>query len=99
MTEKQLVSLKPHISERHKFFLGGSLVGMGRVVAGFPLEHPIDAVKVQWQAQPQFKNEFSIIRHIYQTKGVRGFYAGSLPNMTRLLVRNSYKYPLIVGLP
>ena len=51
MTEKQLaVSLKPHISERHKFLLGGSLVGMTRVLAGFPIEHPIDAVKVQWQA-------------------------------------------------
>ena len=49
MTEKQLrVPLKPTISEHNKFLLSGSLVGMTRVVAGFPLEHPIDAVKVQW---------------------------------------------------
>lgn len=30
---------------------------------------------------------------------MRGFYAGALPNLTRLITRNSYKYPLIIGLP
>ena len=40
------------------------------------------------------------MRHIYSTKGLlRGFYAGALPNMTRLIARNSYKFPLLVGLP
>lgn len=28
-----------------------------------------------------------------------GFYSGSLPNLTRCIVRNSYKYPLMIGLP
>ena len=38
--------------------------------------------------------------NIYQSKGIiKGFYAGSLPNLTRLVLRNSYKYPLLVGLP
>ena len=50
MTEKHLRVSLPQIPERVKLLLGGSLVGMTRVVAGFPLEHPIDAVKVQWQA-------------------------------------------------
>ena len=83
-----------------KFYLGCSAIGVGRVVAGFPFEHPIDAIKVQWQSQPKFKNEYRIIQHIWQTKGlVKGFYAGSLPNLTRLIMRNTYKYPLLVGLP
>ena len=30
---------------------------------------------------------------------MRGFYVGSLPNLTRLIARNSYKYPLLIGLP
>lgn len=30
---------------------------------------------------------------------MKGFYAGSLPNLTRLICRNSYKYPLLIGLP
>ncbi len=30
---------------------------------------------------------------------MRGFYAGALPNMTRCLMKNTYRYPLLVGLP
>lgn len=30
---------------------------------------------------------------------MKGFYAGALPNMTRCLLKNSYRYPLMVGLP
>ncbi len=39
------------------------------------------------------------MREIYETKGIRGFYAGALPNMSRCLVKNTYRYPLMVGLP
>lgn len=28
-----------------------------------------------------------------------GFYAGALPNFCRCLLKNSYRYPLMVGLP
>ncbi len=40
-----------------------------------------------------------MIREIYKSKGLKGFYAGSIPNLTRSLVKNSYRYPLMVGLP
>lgn len=30
---------------------------------------------------------------------MRGFYAGSIPNLTRLVCRNAYKYPLLMALP
>jgi hypothetical protein len=39
------------------------------------------------------------VREIYHNKGVKGFYAGALPNMTRCILKNSYRYPLMVGLP
>ena len=39
-------------------------------------------------------------REIYITKGVwNGFYAGSIPNLARCLLKNTYRYPLMVGLP
>ena len=41
-----------------RLYLGSSALGVARIIIGFPLEHPIDAIKVQWQAQPHFKNEF-----------------------------------------
>ena len=39
------------------------------------------------------------MRDIRQNKGIKGFYAGSIPNLTRCLLKNSYRYPLMVGLP
>ena len=82
-----------------RLYLGSSALGVARIIIGFPLEHPIDAIKVQWQAQPHFKNEFQIIQHIYAQKGFRGMYVGAVPNLTRLIIRNIYKYPLLIGLP
>jgi hypothetical protein len=69
------------------------------VTLGFPIEHPIDSIKTQWQAKPYLKNELQIVKYIYNEKGWRGFYAGALPNLTRCIVRNSYKYPLLIMLP
>ena len=88
------------MNKKGKMYLGSTLVGMGRVLVGFPLEHPLDALRVQWQAKPHYRNEYQIAKSIYESKGVvKGFYAGSLPNLARLMLRNSYKYPLLVGLP
>ena len=30
---------------------------------------------------------------------MKGFYAGAVPNMVRCVLKNSYRYPLLVGLP
>ena len=41
-----------------------------------------------------------IFRQIYHEKGVyRGFYAGSLPNATMRMLKNVYRYPLMIWLP
>ena len=46
------------------------------------------------------KHELAIARDIYARKGLfKGFYAGSLPNLTRCILKNTYRYPLMVGLP
>jgi hypothetical protein len=31
------------------------------IFLAFPLEHPIDAIKTQWQARPHVKNELAVI--------------------------------------
>ena len=37
---------------------------------------------------------------IYKEKGfLQGFYAGSLPNLGRIMIKNVYRYPLMIGLP
>ena len=74
-----------------------SISGMLRGIVGFPLEQPLEAIKTQWQAQPTHRNEYLIAKQIYQQKGiVQGFFAGSTPNLARILFKNFYRYPLMV---
>jgi hypothetical protein len=40
-----------------------------------------------------------VFRDIKAKKGVNGFYAGSLPNFTRMVLKNVYRYPLMISLP
>ena len=40
-----------------------------------------------------------MVKDIYSRKGIKGFYAGSLPNFTRMFLKNIYRYPLMISLP
>ena len=43
------LSAHNHKEQKHgkvKFYLGSSIIGVARIAIGFPIEHPIDAVKV-----------------------------------------------------
>ena len=40
------------------------------------------------------------MKQIYREKGFyKGFYSGSLPNLTRIALKNVYRYPLMIKLP
>ena len=60
----------------------------------------MEAVKTQWQALPHKKSTIAIAKQIIETKGVyKGFFVGSLPNATRVVLKNIYRYPLMIGMP
>jgi len=56
-------------------------------------------MKTQWQAKPALKNELAVFKDIKARKGINGFYAGSIPNFTRMVLKNIYRYPLMISLP
>lgn len=75
-------------------------MGAARSLIGFPIEQPMESVKTQWQTNPAKANEVQIMRQIYREKGVyKGFYAGSLPNATLKMLKNVYRYPLMIWMP
>ncbi|CAI2373254.1 unnamed protein product [Moneuplotes crassus] len=76
-----------------------SLIGMGGTLAVYPILHPFDVLKANWQTNPHLKNELAVGRMIKSTKGVAGFYSGILTNCTKQVCKSSYRYPLISGLP
>lgn len=73
----------------------------GIIMSGFGLiiEHPLDSIKVQWQAEIKYKNSKSIIRDIYNEKGILGFYRGFIPNLLRRSCKNIYRWPLMLYMP
>ena len=77
----------------------GILIGIMRNVVGFPIEQPLDSVKTQWQASSYHKNEFQIAKDIWNTKGLKGYYSGSIPNVSKSLLRGTYQFPLMISLP
>ncbi|CAI2373072.1 unnamed protein product [Moneuplotes crassus] len=76
-----------------------SLIGMGGTLAVYPILHPLDVLKANWQTNPHLKHELAVGRMIKNTKGIAGFYSGILTNCTKQVCKSAYRYPLISGLP
>jgi hypothetical protein len=56
-------------SSKMGLYAASSFAGIVRVLigkytllkwVGFPIEHPIDSIKTQWQTKPYHKHEFSV---------------------------------------
>jgi hypothetical protein len=82
-----------------KIILMSAGIGILRGLIGFPVEQPLESMKTQWQAKPALKNELAVFKDIKARKGINGFYAGSIPNFTRMVLKNIYRYPLMISLP
>jgi len=87
--------------ERAKIYFEASAVGLMRAVAGLPLEHPFDSIKSRMQAEINRKTTFlDMTKEIYKTQGVtKGFYAGFIPSALRGIVKQMYRWPLMLVLP
>jgi hypothetical protein len=81
------------------FFFKATFTGI--IIGAFALiiEHPLESIKVQWQADIKFKNSKEIIKNIYSEKGIIGFYRGLIPNLIRRSCKNFYRWPLMLYLP
>eukprot|EP00347_Sterkiella_histriomuscorum_P012923 403366706 len=84
---------------KNKILAYSAFLGIIRGTLGFPIEQPLEAIKTQWQSKPYFKNEYQVMQGIIKDKGIMGLYAGSTPNFSRMIVKNLYRYPLMIYLP
>jgi len=70
-----------------------------RGILRLPFEHPLDAMKTYWQAQPQIRSFRDVGVAIWRDRGVAGFYAGAVPNSVRVTLKEVYRWPLMMCLP
>lgn len=79
--------------------LEASSYGVMRALVGLPFEYPLEYLKTRRQASPNTTSNFSIIYQTYQQHGVLGFYSGIGPNISLLLFKQLYRWPMMVSLP
>lgn len=81
------------------YLIFAGLVGALRGAASLIVEHPLDVIKTYWQAYPDRRNFLSVANEVRNLKGWLGFYSGAIPNVMRVMLKQSYRYPLMIALP
>ena len=74
-------------------------VGALRGASSLIVEHPLDVIKTYWQAYPSGRSLFSVAKEVRDLKGWLGFYSGAIPNVMRVMLKQAYRYPLMIALP
>lgn len=81
------------------YLMFAGLVGALRGAASLIVEHPLDVIKTYWQAYPSKGSIFAVAKEVCILKGWLGFYSGAIPNVMRVMLKQTYRYPLMVALP
>lgn len=89
--------MNPSNKSEYQLYFQASYEGAARGLAGLCLEHPFDVVKTKMQAEPNQKI-FHVAKTILQN-GYGAFYRGAIPNGFRLALKQSYRWPMMVGFP
>lgn len=78
-------------------YIESSLAGGVRAMVSMPFEHPFDCVKTKMQSDfLKYNSPFEFAKRIYAKEGVLGFYSGYIPNVTRYIIKNMYRIPLVI---
>lgn len=96
----EIIKKKPkYLNTNLELCIKAGLLGVLRGSFGLLLEHPLDSIKTQWQANIFITKSSEMVRFIYIEKGLLGFYRGFVPNLIRTTSKNLYRWPLIIFLP
>lgn len=76
--------LVQHLPYTPAMFLAGGIAGAASVMGN----NPIDVVKTNMQGldAAKFKGPFDCAAQIWRNEGIRGFYKGAIPRMTRVVL-------------
>lgn len=100
MAEENVSRVHQYVNKKpSNLMILSALLGMARTLVALPFQHPMDVLKVNYQANRHLKNEFAVAKMIKAEKGWKGFYSGYATNSAKQLFKSCYRYPLMSGLP
>eukprot|EP00741_Cyanophora_paradoxa_P000736 tig00000441_g709.t1 len=98
-------------AEKKSVLMQAAMLGSMRGVLGLIIEHPWDCIKTKHQAfvsghlaeyargVATAPTAVAIARKIVRDEGIMGFYKGFVPNATRVISKQAYRYPVMIALP
>lgn len=76
MNPFKLFQSNPISANPYNLYLQSGVLGVARTLVAIPFEHPLEAIKTQWQAAPHLKSEYEVMKRIVQDRGWNGVYSG-----------------------
>ena len=80
-------------------YLYACWLGVVRTAVLMPIEHPLDYLKTQIQAQSYQGPVIPFLSSHIKSQGFLKLYTGFLPNTLRASIKQGYRLPLMVGIP
>ena len=96
-----IVSLPSHAEKKFSWehYATVSFYGAVGGAAALPFEHPLDCLKTNMQALPNNHSALAMTKQIYRTNGLAGFYRGYVPNTLRVVLKQIYRWPMMLFIP
>ncbi|MBJ7450139.1 MAG: hypothetical protein JHC93_07280, partial [Parachlamydiales bacterium] len=69
-------------------------LGALRGIAGFPLEHPFDVLKLRAHSSPLIST-YSVAKNLFQEHNIKGLYLGGYTHFAKLVVKESFRWPVV----
>jgi hypothetical protein len=71
-----------------------AFLGVLRCMVAFPVEQPLEVIKLKNQALPQLTS-MQVIKSIYAENRLKGFFHGAIPNLAKRSIKEAYRWPAI----
>jgi hypothetical protein len=79
--------------------INSSIYGIARGLCVHTLIYPFEVVKIRQQCLSDPKNCIDVARTIFQKEGATAFYKGLKPQLVKTIVKQTWVWPIIAGVP
>lgn len=91
------MSIEPSL--RSKGYAASVIFGVLRGVGVTFLTYPIEVIKICKQEAAQSQKSYQIAQQLFKEGGLRALYRGFVPQLTKMTIKQTWCWPVMMGLP